>query len=276
MADADEGLDRQGALGPTQGDEGDDGVPADGDATTTTRPTVADADEGPAAGTESPPTDAAAQTAGAGAGDDVGDDPTAGATARGPYVELAQRLAAAYTSLGRVDDENRWAPFLCRIPEPSTARFSDSADDGTHGQKLYTVYALHPDKYAGFAAGRGVGAPVDPDPFEGLERLLVKESWTVREADSSQPVLMSEVGAWLRPAERDGKYYIADQLAGLYMLIKLTDDAPDTDEGWVYATVSADGSRVTAGLEDSCMGCHRQAPHERLFGLPGLPPPDYE
>ena len=43
---------------------------------------------------------------------------------------------------------------------------------------------------------------------------------------------------------------------------------PDTDEGWVYGTVSADGKTVTsAGRVQSCMNCHQDAPHDRLFGV---------
>jgi hypothetical protein len=50
---------------------------------------------------------------------------------------------------------------------------------------------------------------------------------------------------------------------------------PDTDEGWIYATVSAAGQVTAAGRVASCMGCHEtSATHERLFGVslsPSLP-----
>ena len=40
------------------------------------------------------------------------------------------------------------------------------------------------------------------------------------------------------------------------------------DSGWVYGTVSSDGQGVTsAGQVRTCMGCHEQAPHDRLFGI---------
>jgi hypothetical protein len=35
----------------------------------------------------------------------------------------------------------------------------------------------------------------------------------------------------------------------------------------VYGTVAADGTVTGAGRIASCMGCHADAPHERLFGL---------
>ena len=50
-------------------------------------------------------------------------------------------------------------------------------------------------------------------------------------------------------------------------MFQAADDAPDTDEGWVYGTVSSDGQTVTsAGRVASCMNCHQEAQHGRLFG----------
>ena len=52
-------------------------------------------------------------------------------------------------------------------------------------------------------------------------------------------------------------------------MFKLDPQTPDTDEGWVYGTVTPDGKKVTsAGKVESCMKCHQRAPHDRLFGLP--------
>ena len=52
-------------------------------------------------------------------------------------------------------------------------------------------------------------------------------------------------------------------------MVKLDPSTPDTDAGWVYGTVSADGKQVNAsGRIASCMKCHQQAKHDRLFGLP--------
>lgn len=45
-----------------------------------------------------------------------------------------------------------------------------------------------------------------------------------------------------------------------------TDDA-QTDEGWLYYTVSADGQVTAAGLVDSCMSCHDMVGQGRLFGV---------
>src|SRR5690349_3419922 len=62
--------------------------------------------------------------------------------ANGPLVPaFAQRaleIAGEYVPWGRVDDELRWAPFLCRQPMPASAHVSDSSNAATHGQKLYS------------------------------------------------------------------------------------------------------------------------------------------
>ena len=61
----------------------------------------------------------------------------------------------------------------------------------------------------------------------------------------------------------------ATELAGLYIMFKLDPSTPDSDEGWVYATVTPDGRVTSAGRVASCMGCHEpSATHERLFGVP--------
>ena len=45
-----------------------------------------------------------------------------------------------------------------------------------------------------------------------------------------------------------------------------------TDNGWVYGTVTSDGKTVTsAGRVATCMNCHKEAKHDRLFGLVPVP-----
>src|SRR5437870_10625362 len=68
---------------------------------------------------------------------------------------------------------------------------------------------------------------------------------------------------------RDGRLYRPAARSGLFIMFKTEPGTPGTDEGWVYGTVTADGKQVTsAGRVESCMACHRDAPHDRLFGLP--------
>jgi hypothetical protein len=55
-------------------------------------------------------------------------------------------------------------------------------------------------------------------------------------------------------------------------MFRLDPSTPDTDAGWVYATVTPDGQVTSAGRVASCMGCHEtSATHERLFGVPKGP-----
>jgi len=68
-------------------------------------------------------------------------------------------------------------------------------------------------------------------------------------------------------AEKDGKLYKASKKGDLYIMFQLDAKTPGTDDGWVYATVTADGKTVTsAGRVASCMKCH-ETKTNRLFGL---------
>ena len=68
-----------------------------------------------------------------------------------------------------------------------------------------------------------------------------------------------------------GGVYRAGAPAGLFIMFKVDSATPETDEGWVYATVSTAGEVTSAGRVASCMGCHENATHERLFGVPLSP-----
>jgi hypothetical protein len=55
----------------------------------------------------------------------------------------------------------------------------------------------------------------------------------------------------------------------LFIMLKLDPNATNTDDGWVYGTVTPDAKTVTsAGKVASCMKCHVDAKTDRLFGLP--------
>ena len=179
------------------------------------------------------------------------------------FVATALQIAADYTAWGRVDDELRWAPWLCRIPLPGIARPSESNDATTHGQKLYSVFAKNHDAY-----------PAGPQDGQ----VVVKQSFT---AELVTPgTAFAPASAHFAPdagdhfygyAQGDGGVYRAAQPAGLYIMFRLDPSAPNTDQGWVYATITADGQVTSAGRVASCMGCHEVATHERLFGVPLSP-----
>jgi hypothetical protein len=58
-----------------------------------------------------------------------------------PFHKEILKVAAEYKKWGRVDDEMRWAPGLCRSPNPGQVYISSSKDDDTHGKKLYSLFA---------------------------------------------------------------------------------------------------------------------------------------
>jgi hypothetical protein len=188
------------------------------------------------------------------------DTAAVGAALDPALAQKARAIAAEYQSWGRVDDELRWAPWLCRIPLPGRAYPSTSMDQTTHGQKLYSVFARKRDAY-----------PAGPY----TDQAVVKESWL------SEPVtgvpyepekFRPDGGDHFYPyATKDGAVYRAAARAGLYIMFKLDPATPNTDEGWVYATITADGELTAAGRVDSCIGCHRDATHDRLFGVMKAP-----
>lgn len=125
------------------------------------------------------------------------------------------------------------------------------ADDGTaHGHKVYRLRATDPQAYIDAVGG---GSP----PAQGFS--VIKEAF--------HPVDVGEFAPL---------YTLGDH-AGLFIMTKHADDVPGTDRGWVYSTavpseftIEGDvvGWEVTAsGRIASCMGCHENAPHGRLFGL---------
>jgi hypothetical protein len=181
------------------------------------------------------------------------------------FAAAARGFAAEYLAWGRVDDELRWAPWLCRIPLPGVTRPSQSNDSSTHGQKLYSVFAKNHAAY-----------PSGPQ----TDQVVVKQSWTAElvttpdaaYAPASERYPTDAGDHFYGYAKGDGGVvYRAANLAGLYIMFKLPEATPDTDQGWVYATLTAAGEVTAAGRVASCMGCHEVATHERLFGVPLSP-----
>ena len=182
--------------------------------------------------------------------------------------ELAKELKeifATYKQWGRVDDEFRWAPWLCRMPEPARPTMS-RAQGGGHARKLYSLFAKDRAAYVNMKTAPAVG------------QVIVKESWI--------PEVVKDVA----PDDRRGRFgstsgdtqlfedhfdryrregetlYHAKTLAGAYVMWKKPKATAGTDEGWAYGTITPDGTVTSAGRVSSCMGCHASAKHERLFG----------
>ena len=179
------------------------------------------------------------------------------------FRERLLEIAAAYTSYGRVDDLGRWAPFLCSIPPPAQARMSASRDRETHGRKIYSLLARDREAY--------VSCAERPQP---TDQVIVKESWLPEALPAGEPMPEPSrtgegLGAvpYFHPyAEMDGRVYRATTPGPLFVMFKVGAETPGTDDGWVYGTVDTGGEVTSAGRVESCMGCHADAPHGRLFG----------
>lgn len=173
------------------------------------------------------------------------------------FVPDLQAIAKSYKAWGRVDDELRWAPFLCRMPMPGRPAFSVAATGG-HAQKLYSLFAKDREAYR-------------KRERQALGQVLVKESFGAERVEGEAVPAPMDAGLGegdhFNPfVVRDGTTYRAGKLMGLYVMMK-KDGAAGTDGGWVYGTITADGTVTSAGKVASCMGCHRDAPHDRLFGV---------
>jgi hypothetical protein len=111
------------------------------------------------------------------------------------------------------------------------------------------------------------------------DQVVVKQSWTAQLVDTPDAGF-APAEAHFAPdagdhfygyARGDGGVYRAAGFAGLYIMFRLAPGTAGTDQGWVYATVTADEQVTAAGAVPSCMGCHESATHERLFGVPLSP-----
>jgi hypothetical protein len=147
------------------------------------------------------------------------------------FAEAIHAAAITYQTWGRVDDEPRVAPALCAPAATNSEKHvrTSTADGGPHERKLYYLWATNRQAYRAKAV-MDVGFTI------------VKEAF--REAG---------VGREIGPA------------AGLFVMKKVGGDS--TDAGWIYGTVAVDGTVTSAGRVATCMGCHDDAPPDRLFGL---------
>jgi hypothetical protein len=174
--------------------------------------------------------------------------------APGPFDARLLDAARAYAGWTKVTSTFGWASTDCAAPPPPpTLHAGTSKDDATHGQKLFHLFARnHSDYVSDFKKPAPIG------------QVLVKESWR-----PVQVPLEEEKKPDLDTALREGKRYRKGERMGLFVMLKLGDKVEGTDHGWIYGVVSGDGARViAAGKLASCIGCHANAPGDRLFGPP--------
>jgi hypothetical protein len=208
--------------------------------------------------------------------------PAPASTSEKPFQTELLKIAAEYKSWGRVDDQMRWAPGMCRTPRPGRAYVSDSNDEQTHGQKLYSLFARDRDEYYHSM----------PDKPVTVGQTIVKQSWIPeaatlpndrsmyeidrdkiirtppRSSDAPTAKPLREDDHFYPYARRGDKLFKASKQADLFIMLKMDPKTPGTDAGWVYGTVTPDGKIVSSGGKlESCMKCHQKAKPDRLFGL---------
>jgi hypothetical protein len=170
--------------------------------------------------------------------------------------------AGKYQKWGRVDERARPAPTDCAAPssadgEPAHARISQ-AEDGPHGKKLYFLWS----------SDNGIYRVLDSHDIP-VGFTIVKQSFTTKTlASKPEPSSSHDLGVpkpidWV---ESGGKILAADKPKDLFIMIKVG-ERDGADHGWIYGTVSPDGKVTSSGKVASCMKCHADATHERLFGL---------
>lgn len=160
-------------------------------------------------------------------------------------------------------DGTWWSPLDCRAPPPAPSRVSDAPRASEHGQKLYTLliadfeaYARDTGAHASADAIRALKGPSIP----GVAQAIVKESY---EPTTDKE---SKTDHFIAPVTKDGKTFYAGAPRDLFIMYRPTSTKLDTDAGWLYGTVSPKGDVTSAGKVASCMRCHADAPHGRLFG----------
>jgi hypothetical protein len=189
-------------------------------------------------------------------------------------ADKIRTAAAPYLKWTRVDEKPNIAPTLCRMPmgddygKVSHIRMSDAVES-PHDKKLYFLYASAKWDYLALAH--------EPRRIEpGFT--IVKESFHAVSARPPQKNAAPSVSDFLTDGKPpppvtwvetdNGKRLEAGTPSGLYVMTKVGGaSTPGTDVGWIYGTIAANGTVTSAGRVASCMSCHENASHDRLFGL---------
>lgn len=159
----------------------------------------------------------------------------------------------------RVDDRPHFAPGPCvstkwTEPKPiAVIRRSGAPDGDLHGRKLYFLHAMNYEAYLHPKEG--------PDAKSPVGQVLIKESWSAQELPHGEKPPR-------RSVTENGRVYTLGQMLDLFIMMKVDPATPNTDEGWIYAVVSPrpEAKVIEAGALELCAGCHRTAPHDRVFG----------
>jgi hypothetical protein len=128
------------------------------------------------------------------------------------------------------------------------------------------VYGYIPDARANSIGQAVVKEAWSPEEVQGEDLRLESVSRSVESHVGGR--LVRRQDRFLPYLQHGDRVYHAKAKLGLFIMLKLDPQTPGTDDGWVYGTVTADGKEVlSVGRVESCMGCHKDAPHDRLFGV---------
>lgn len=186
------------------------------------------------------------------------------------YEEIVRAIARDYATWNRVSDQANWAPTDCILHPPNGALKSESPDSGTHGSKLYFLFARNADAYVNLAWQSSATDVTITRQVPG--QAIVKEAWSP--VATTQPARITDAGFSERQyppeyAVHGEQWYRTGERQGLFIMFKVDEDRSDTDHGWVYATLDASNEKIIQlGRVESCRKCHEDAKFDRLFGLP--------
>lgn len=166
--------------------------------------------------------------------------------------EQVQRIARDFPTWGELDTTLRVAPTDCRAPRiVSHGTLTASlADSGPHSTKLYRLYARDPAAYRGLESGASQAGQV-----------LVKQAFVAEPFEMPGPGEPPRNTVWTPNGS-----FRAGEPAGLFVMQRGAGSGSG-ESAWTYATVAPTGEITALGRLESCIRCHRDAPHEGLFGL---------
>lgn len=216
-------------------------------------------------------------------------------SARPEWNDQLRAIAADYKTWTRVSDSANFAPQLCDTPPLVGAQKSDAAPGTPHSQKLYYLFAKHESdypflEYEGWWDSHGAQAKEATSRKQPIGQVVVKQSFKALSATKADfdaaRAAMDHIDRTSTPpnfaveylANGVRRYAKIGDAAGLFVMLKVAGPTnasptaaapPDTDQGWVYATISPAGDITSAGRVASCMDCHKSARYDRLFGPKG-------
>jgi hypothetical protein len=192
--------------------------------------------------------------------------------------ELVARAAAGAASWDVVGPHVLWAPTLCMAPPPRSAHVSRAPEGGHQGHKLFVLRANDPESYMKLTGSGDERSPNDTPSEAPLGLTLVKESYApiaIDPADVPAPRigidLYAEPDGFYPYARRSGQTYRTGERRDAFVMVRVAPGTPDSEQGWVFGTVTPEGEVTSAGRVASCIGCHSEAYGEAgtdgLFGV---------